>query len=43
MNECESQQGKVVTARPPKRILAQLCSLFMSDSLPAEQWCQAIL
>jgi len=34
MNERESQQGKVVTVRPPKR-LVQLWSLLISDPTPS--------
>jgi len=38
-NEREAHKGKVVTARPPKR-LAQVRSSLMSDPLPAEAGCE---
>jgi len=39
MNEREAPQGRVVTARPPKR-LAQVRSSLMSDPLPVEADCE---
>jgi len=39
MNEREAHQGKVVTARPPTR-LVQVHSSLMCDPLPAETGCE---
>jgi len=37
INERQTHQGKVVTARPPERLVAQQRSSLMSDPLLAEQ------